>query len=965
MPETTVLHIQTDDSPATRVLELPGISVRIGRGAQCEVRLSEPRLAEVQCLLRRRGDTWHVQPVGPAGKVLLEGRPVDVQRALPMGVPLRVGEHWLTLRPADEGLDDGPGSFHAPIPVRGEVEEEHVEIVSPPAHQPIAASPLPELPPPRPTAEEAVSPPAHQPIAASPLPELPPTQPTAEVERDQLKRGQEHLDHPTRWLRARQTRSKSAGASLPPQPVSSSAPLANPVAPPEPPAPPVAPPPPAPTFVEERQRAWQPPKMPRSAAPRTAEPYIAPSVPRASVVPAQAVVPAPAPTEARSEIEAVTCAPSWRAKKNRQPVGGIERGEASLEASRSAFEAATDLISAEPPRAPISTPISTTQTARHERIPGGDREREAPPAPRPQAWRELRARKSRPQGAPREVPLETGPYVKSRVAEAPPAHTVVPRVAEVQARPGRSLVQPAAPARPPRQSPAPTRKDVDRPEEPAPEGTLPAAPKEPNIRNPFVRHCSLPRRTERDTGPTRVDETRPAPAATPKSRDAGPPETQNLPAPLAGAPADPGPEWPSARAILAAHPPRAASPTRKHKANVSRTSARPQPTVAREPEQWTLPFWPAWISSTAIALLFGIFGLALACTWAEDDSSAGLLANRALSNSSRARAPETGTADPDIQPSASWWRSTAGHLYLAAVDNARSGADPVRADQAQFLLHAARNASPLQASVRLANAQSSEHETPVRELTECLGQSRDVVSLELEGRCLLQAGKTGAALRAFRDALDLAARAELADLEPPVFIDDAQVRRYQLPYEELMGPVMRAMAQHRGWAFSEWSSALPSFAVAPLVAARALREEGRNEDAETALDLVLTQAQQPPPPGCSAAVHAAAGAEALALRNRWVEAEERYREAIPLLPHDAFRRSLWINLADIYIRLNDETKKRAAWEAAKGPNANEEITRRATLYQTQAGLRMGGAASRGAGPDSASAPDRFPPRSPP
>ena len=59
------------------------------------------RLGDVQCMLRRRGTTWHFQPVGPPGQVWIDGRPADQQRPLPLGVPFRVGDHWLTLRSAE------------------------------------------------------------------------------------------------------------------------------------------------------------------------------------------------------------------------------------------------------------------------------------------------------------------------------------------------------------------------------------------------------------------------------------------------------------------------------------------------------------------------------------------------------------------------------------------------------------------------------------------------------------------------------------------------------------------------------------------------------------------------------------------------------------------------------------------------------------------------------------------------
>src|SRR3954453_21160210 len=101
MPETTYLHIQSRDAMPTRVVELRGTSVRIGRGAQCEVRLGGAALGEgqglvgrrgAQWLLRPRGETWYAQPVGPNGRVSIAGRPVEQQSSLPPGAALRVGD---------------------------------------------------------------------------------------------------------------------------------------------------------------------------------------------------------------------------------------------------------------------------------------------------------------------------------------------------------------------------------------------------------------------------------------------------------------------------------------------------------------------------------------------------------------------------------------------------------------------------------------------------------------------------------------------------------------------------------------------------------------------------------------------------------------------------------------------------------------------------------------------------------
>ncbi len=111
MPDTTYLQIEEADTDATRVVELPGAAIRVGRGTLCEVRLTDPELAEVQCLLRRRGTTWHVQPIGPAGLVSLGGQAVDQLRPLPPDQPLQVGSSRLLLR------HEGGDRFHRPIEV--------------------------------------------------------------------------------------------------------------------------------------------------------------------------------------------------------------------------------------------------------------------------------------------------------------------------------------------------------------------------------------------------------------------------------------------------------------------------------------------------------------------------------------------------------------------------------------------------------------------------------------------------------------------------------------------------------------------------------------------------------------------------------------------------------------------------------------------------------------------------------
>ena len=98
MPESTCLHIQDQEAGPIRVVDIPWISVRIGRAAFCEVRLSSDDLADEACRLYRRGRSWHLVPVGSKGKIMVEGRSVNAACPVPFDVPFRVGNHCLTIR---------------------------------------------------------------------------------------------------------------------------------------------------------------------------------------------------------------------------------------------------------------------------------------------------------------------------------------------------------------------------------------------------------------------------------------------------------------------------------------------------------------------------------------------------------------------------------------------------------------------------------------------------------------------------------------------------------------------------------------------------------------------------------------------------------------------------------------------------------------------------------------------------
>ncbi len=382
-------------------------------------------------------------------------------------------------------------------------------------------------------------------------------------------------------------------------------------------------------------------------------------------------------------------------------------------------------------------------------------------------------------------------------------------------------------------------------------------------------------------------------------------------------------EWPSAHDILAAH---RVAPERMASAHpsVRRDAMLPIPTVAEAPGQWSLPLWLGWLPATAAVLLIGVAGNGMAWTWSRDAYAAGQVANRLLRN---ARSPKPLPESITLQGT-SWWKTTAGNLVSWALYQDRApDSGPDTAVEVQSLLVAACQASPVQPAARFALSRPRQG-NPDNPLAARVGLSRDVIALAWSGHQWLKAGNREAAVRMYREALEMASRADLSRLAVPAFIEDSQVRRYALPYEDLIGVVVRDMAAQEDWTFEQWSEALPRFAVAPLVAARTLRERGA-PDADRPLDLLLARAEATTHEGVSTAVHLAAEGEALALKARWTEAEQRYRQAIDLMPDEAIRRSWWMNLADIELRLNDEPTRLQALESARKPDSNDEITRRA------------------------------------
>ena len=861
MRETIFLHIRSRDASPTRVLEVDGASVRIGRGEQCEVKLGGAALADVQCMLRKRGAAWHVQPVGPPGRISIEGRAVEQTRPLPLDTEFRVGDHWLSLRPAEAPVVANWGRAVPPAP-EPRREPERVPLVA----EPVAVEPTPRR------------------VGASPW-------------QDRIEDRERRLDaslQERRWA----ARWKAAGAGLKARSAT--------VAPPEPPRAPAAAP----------------------AAPRTKLPSAASVVaPRARVAPAARPEPvAPVMPEVVETPRVVTSAPAAVvvepvAKAHEWP--GFDGPSAGIaEALRGTRHLET--IEACEVEAAVVEPVREPQVGgalaliEAPKSAAGVAVEDVTPRPAPARRRARRASLGvASEGAPTEEPVAPmiadlptldfaallkmmieGPLVSGSPAEGLPIYATT--------APDASLAPPAV------AMPMADEEIIVAFEEPEavlapaevvafeePEAVLASA--EDAVPAEAAAEEEAPERIEVTAGGDMLD-------------------------------------WPSARTMFGprrrVHAAQAPSGPSKVRATSRRAAAArreafgPTPTTGRAPGQWSVsaPGW-LWGPTVVAAAAIGVAGVGLSWAWAKDDQAAGQAANRLLAPGAGPDAEEAGTLLAEMGPDGPWWKTTAGHLLFKAALADRAGADS--REQVPGLLRSARGAAPAHAATRLASARSAGVGGAPAPLAESLGLSHDVVALAWTGRRLAEAGKVEPALKRYREALELVAATPASGQAPPRVIALGTARRLALPGEDQVEPIVREMAGHAGWTYARWSAALPAHGVAPLVAARVLRETGHPE-AEAALDAALAAADASP-------VGLAARAEALALKERFEEAEAEYHRAIAATADDDARRAWSLNLAEVCSRLNDDARRQAAWEAAKGGGPGDEITRLVVEARARAG----------------------------
>jgi tetratricopeptide (TPR) repeat protein len=357
------------------------------------------------------------------------------------------------------------------------------------------------------------------------------------------------------------------------------------------------------------------------------------------------------------------------------------------------------------------------------------------------------------------------------------------------------------------------------------------------------------------------------------------------------------------------------------------------PTLPREPGQWLLPVWLAWPPIAVSVLVLGVGACVLSWIWAADSFSAAIVTQRLLRPDVSSR--RKSLPDWVVPPAGGWMTTTSQHVahwavLLGGVEG--DGKQPVH--DVSAMLTRSLQIAPLNPTAKLALARL---ETPERGVAarpvSSLGLSRDAVSLAWSAGRLLDAGKKDAAIRLYGRALTAASTGGFSRTVTPRYDDDENSRRYLLPGEDAVRDIVNEMAaRERDWTFREWSRALPQNPTVLLATARLLREKRRAE-AEALVSLVI-EGGGPSSTGHSVDPRTfAARAEALALGSRLKEAEQEYRQAIELADNDMIRRSWWFNLADIALRLNDETQRLVAIRAAIAIVPSDDITRRASSLQ--------------------------------
>ena len=199
---------------------------------------------------------------------------------------------------------------------------------------------------------------------------------------------------------------------------------------------------------------------------------------------------------------------------------------------------------------------------------------------------------------------------------------------------------------------------------------------------------------------------------------------------------------------------------------------------------------------------------------------------------------------------------------------------------------------------------------------------------------LREQGKNASAIKIYRKAIDLACRQDVLH-EPARLVDgQEQLRRYKLPRELALDPVLRDLIYQGDARYGDWKLAMPEEPIAWLAAGRILEERSdaeANELFERTISLYNSRPKQRD--ARSIALDEAAAAEALALSGKPGEALSMYKRAIQDVDVELVRRAWSMNLADLALKTGDARAAKEAWESARGEELSDAIAHRSEELQ--------------------------------
>ncbi len=846
MPESTCLHIQDQEAGPIRVVDIPWISVRIGRAAFCEVRLSSDDLADEACRLYRRGRSWHLVPVGSKGKIMVEGRSVNAACPVPFDVPFRVGNHCLTIR-QDRTVDPDWQMYPAHVAEHRERSAPLAEEVRSQWHRAEPTTPVFNS---QSLIDRSLKP-EYRPYRGANGPDPVSEYSTGASVKDRWE---------TRWravgaeLKARGARAAAKPdtngpdlrAGFDPVPLKeASVPLTQPCAP-------------------ARAEQPRPPTPPILNATTVESPWTS--------LGSESDEPGP-PSPQFSE---------------RPPVADQQTQELGLSPMSRHLDELSDSDST-PITASQCNPTPAAAAATKIDVPGQDVDTSAQPA----------SHLEQIEAGPAENQIADGlPETTDQIAIAPNTFTNHESSFEEPVQPALRQTKAARQALPSR------KRTFQEPHQAEPDGAKRAVNR--SRKNAEGKRAAVAE-AKTDGRPAR-----------PLTANASGPDS-----------ASKSPQVPSAKDILATHETRRTTP------RTGPPTVRPRAAFARNSRTRARPTGPAGLGSRPAR-----GGICRGCRAGQRHPVVAVdkrLLQRRRHDGSLARRRSNRPAQSASGISHAAWRhldsfhrAKPAHwaIFMSLIE---PGQEPSTSEVAA-LSSRALAVSPLNPTARLTLAQLEEPAGDTAVSVRSLGLSRDAASLSWCARRLLAAGNKEEALVLYNKAFNVLMLSEPSHSAMPRFSEDPAVPRYLLPGEERVRDVLRELLASNKWSFHEWSAALPKNAPSVLAAARLLKEEGRSE-ADALFDSIADAPRSLEGSPSAIAITLAARAEALALKSRWKESEQMYRDAIGLMDNETIKRSWWFNLADIELRLDDETQWHRAMKAALAVSPSDDISRRATEIQ--------------------------------